>query len=140
MTSLEDVKGLQDLLARVTQANGADRDLDTDLCAVLFGATPEATADMHRHLSRGLVPLGGYPEPFHSERRNFTASLDATLALVERVLPGWDWIIQHTNGGLTIHAQLGPKREGADAFADTPALALIAAMLSALIAQSSPQT
>jgi hypothetical protein len=57
-----------------------------------------------------------------------TTSLDAALALAERVLPGWDFIVGRTNGGLTIHAQVGP---GEMQFGNTPALALCAAILRA---------
>ncbi len=59
----------------------------------------------------------------------YTASLDAAVALCERVLPGYDWIVGHTNGGLTIHAQVGQNEM---VFGETPAIALLIAILSAL--------
>ena len=58
-----------------------------------------------------------------------TTSLDAALALAERLLPGWDFVIARANGGLTIHAQLGSTEHH---FANTPALALCIAILRAL--------
>jgi hypothetical protein len=65
---------------------------------------------------------------------NPTTSLDAALALAERVLPGWDFIVGRTNGGLTIHAQVGP---GEMQFGNTPALALCIAVLRATATQPS---
>ena len=56
---------------------------------------------------------------------NYTTSLDAALTLVPEE---FDWTLGHTNSGLTIHAQVGPKIE---CFADTPALALCIAALKA---------
>lgn len=100
---------LADLLERVKGASGPDREIDR---AVYNIAVP-------RDEQRIIAPL-------------YTASLDAVVALVERKLPGWDWIIGKTNGGLTIHAQLGPESLGYICFGETPALALLAALLSAL--------
>ena len=61
-----------------------------------------------------------------------TSSLDAAVALCERVLPGYDWIVGHTNGGLTIHAQVGQNEM---VFGETPAIALLIAILTALEAR-----
>lgn len=44
---------------------------------------------------------------------------------LQHVPPGCDWIIGYTNGGLTIHAQVGPLKE---CFGDTPQQALDAAI------------
>nr|WP_287182050.1 hypothetical protein [Mesorhizobium sp.] len=44
---------------------------------------------------------------------------------ISKIPPGPDWIISHTNGGLTIHAQVGPAKE---CFGDTPQEALNAAI------------
>lgn len=38
----------------------------------------------------------------------YTASLEAAFDLASRVLPEHDWILGHTNGGLTIHCKFGP--------------------------------
>lgn len=65
-----------------------------------------------------------------------SASLDAALALVERVLPGADWRLQTAADGregfwaVLIHLQGRNMKEG-----PTAPLALLAALLSALIAQ-----
>jgi hypothetical protein len=44
---------------------------------------------------------------------------------------GFDWIIGHTNSGLTIHAEVGGRGGEYQRFAATPALALCAAALRA---------
>lgn len=59
----------------------------------------------------------------------FTASIDAALALVERLLPGWNYTF---NRG---HCELRhPKHRAKDvqAFGKTTPLAILAALLSAL--------
>lgn len=138
------------LLARVEAATGSDRELDADLWLQLTpGATREATPVNH--------PKGAYviDETRQNGRliivHSFTASLDASLALVERVLPGWkvSIFIGHLTGakdGKGSRAELhSPKRYKAHDgtgmkwpkvaacyYAPTPALALLAAMLKAL--------
>jgi hypothetical protein len=118
---------LGDLLERVEKATGPDRELDF---ALALAFTPGGYRWPDERGGAIMWPDGrgsfGVAEP-----DCLTASLDAAMALVERVLPGWDWIIGHTNGGLTVHAQLGPNEM---AFGDTAPLALLAALLKALIA------
>ena len=64
---------LADLIARLTEATGPDREIDLDLWR-LFGDLPPA---VHERWDYQTVP--------------YTASVDASLALVERVLPGKHW-------------------------------------------------
>ena len=65
-----------------------------------------------------------------------TASLDAALALVERVRPGCGWTVQRLLHDQSFTAELYvPKPRVIQHYADkgpTPALALIAALLAAL--------
>jgi hypothetical protein len=49
---------------------------------------------------------GGISHEQASRIRPFSASLDAALALAERVLPGWWWTAGRC--GLTCHASVGP--------------------------------
>lgn len=65
--------------------------------------------------------------------RAYDGSVDAALSLLEAVLPGWDWEVAKLNGGLTVHAKVGPD---ALEFSDTPARALLLAILEALISQA----
>jgi hypothetical protein len=65
---------------------------------------------------------------------NYTASLDAALALAERVLPGVMWWLSHQaviDGVKYYHAEVSSETEieGQSGYAATPALALCAAIL-----------
>ncbi|WP_195178930.1 hypothetical protein [Mesorhizobium sp. INR15] len=44
---------------------------------------------------------------------------------ISKIPPGPDWVVGYTNGGMTIHAQVGP---GQTCFGDTPQEALDAAL------------
>lgn len=109
---------LNELLERVRSATGPDRELDADLIKAL--GCHSWAGRMRYHDEQMWVDFGG---------SNITASIDAALGLVERVLPGHDYIIGHTNGGLTIHCRLGPNEME---FGATAPLAILAALLQAL--------
>ena len=110
------------------------------------GGSRALDAEVHA----ALVP-DVFFSPLVLSNQYYTSSLDAALALAERVLPGW-WF---TAGrcGLTCHASVGPDRAFIpeptlslydDGFhADlpnpsTPALALCAAILAAKEAKAPP--
>lgn len=65
----------------------------------------------------------------------YTASVDAAIALAERVLPGWHWSIYDTDGVGRCNAQMErPDFTGAEDFdgtGATPAIALLIALLRA---------
>lgn len=63
---------------------------------------------------------GGYQLVPH-----YTSSTDDAFRLLDKMYPGWDWILGKTNDGLTIHFNLGNMFE---AFGETPALAVVAAI------------
>jgi hypothetical protein len=67
-----DKEGLASLLERVRAAKGPDRQLDRDIQKALDIGPTSFTHDEFNHW------------PLH-----VTASIDASLALVERLLPGW---------------------------------------------------
>lgn len=129
---------LSDLLARVEAATGPDRELDDSLA-----------------LASGWHPPGVDPRLFSNPDTHrlyahhapaFTASLDAALALCERVLPGWRWTLDSESNregvprgkpGASVYIdQYDPDAPFHSAEAPTPALALLAAMLKALDAQA----
>ena len=74
------------LLERVEAATGPDREIDTEI-ARAFGWTPPginpALWEGKETPSWWATPGFGMPA--------YTSSLDAAIALVERVLPGWSW-------------------------------------------------
>ncbi len=66
----------------------------------------------------------------------FSSSIDAALALVERRLPGWDWMVCRA---LPNHlGTVAPPNDGGgtfDRYAPTTPLAILRALVEALIAQ-----
>lgn len=150
------------LLARVEAATGPDREIDTDLL-LATGSDPRMYGRASLNDGGKVVWKMGDGECLseavarHPARKadaaiwfqvpQYTAALDATLALCERVLPGKlyedrDWplwmpsICQLMNGNWA--ANLYRQSDGLRGHgeAKTPALALLAAMLRALIAQA----
>lgn len=134
---------LAGLLARVEAAEGADRDLDEAIALTL--------CDEHRFMQLADAPVGlgcemyrFGPHGFHSALR-VTGSLDATLGLCERVLPGWERHVRIMSNTDALGGVVEPgawERKGADfrglftANHKSPALALLGAMLRALIAST----
>lgn len=130
-------QGLAGLLARVEKAEGSDRELDAR-----FWCLGEGVKFSHLSSQREAIIFfrpGQNGSCREDGRTPYTTSLDAALALCERVLPGWlrevseqsslRWMAEVMEGG---DAEIS-----AISAAKTPALALLAAMLRALIAQSS---
>jgi hypothetical protein len=121
---------LQELLARVEKAEGPDRAIDRDLINVLG-------LDWHRGAWwRTADPL----QPWFSGwvKADVTASLDAALALVERLAmpePDFDICFRQL-GHFEVRWYMPERGHWRVASAKTPALALLAALLRALIAQT----
>lgn len=132
---------LKALVERVEAATGPDRELDAQLWCLGEGVkfshlSSQSEAIIFFRLGKnGTCREDGWPR--------YTASLDSSLALCERVLPGWKWSIQHNDAevedGPCFYARVGARRNGAWP-GKTPALALLAAMLKALVAQAAPST
>lgn len=110
---------LSELLARVEKAEAPDLELG-------------------RAAANTLLSCGVAGANFCATNGNPAASLDAALALLERVLPGCDWTISNESpiDGPGPFAWVQPAiGEGSRAYGKTPALALLAAMLTALISK-----
>lgn len=123
MTAIN-TEGLADLLARVEGASGPDRALDKAILMALGQWAPVMTN-----------------QPWTVAR--LTASLDAALALTERVLPGWTiagigqddsklWHVELREGHQTSYRRVVLSHMTLRG-SPTPALALLAALLKALI-------
>ncbi len=129
---------LTELLARVETATGADRELD-DALAVVFGWQKTEI---------------GWRDPnsvLRSDRPRFSHSIDAVLAALKRMLPGWGGEISFGQPPWAIVTS--PDYEESEDFVEekgfmfmsgaygkppaaTPALALNAALLKAKITQA----
>lgn len=136
---------LPDLLARVRAAEGPSREIDCALACALDGfwvelaAYPNQDGTILRADFCRTNEDGGWSSPGHGGDqmvRAYTASLDAALALVERVLPGWHWEVGKEPDKPLFSAWVvrddGTASSG-ETWAPTPALALLAALLTALI-------
>lgn len=121
--SAAEPSALADLLVLVEAAAGHSKDLN----AMLWPLDPSF---------RRTVPMSPEERSWRAYAApDFTASLDAALALVERVLPGLSWDLHFTLGDAPYYtANLLPPAREFYATRPTPALALLAAMLRALIA------
>jgi hypothetical protein len=142
---------LADLLARVEAAEGPNFELECSIFEALAMPTEWFGSPVTSHFRMG----GGYGFNTSDGFRHldclkapaYTASLDAALALVERVKPGWG-VRMDIHPGST-EASVEPRWKSLDVPRDqsfwaatlpTPALALLAALLKALIAEAASPT
>lgn len=134
---MPDIETLRSLLARVEVADGADRELDGRIWAATAGVTilewdgdGVLWKDEHgglRHQRDDRIPA-------------YTASIDAVVALVERVLPsGWTRVdVWNTDDVKQVTASVLPlpvPNSTSSGKAATAPLALLSALLKALIAR-----
>lgn len=130
---------LAELLAAVEMAEGPSRELDDAIAFQIDGYehyesfnpdSGESTPGLARwrHES-GAIWTGSRRDAV----RHYTSSVDAALALVERVLPGWTWRIGNTADGLDCFCRLGASIT--EHYATTAPLAILAALLRALLAK-----
>ncbi len=85
---MNSIEQLQALLERVEVATGADSSLDMDLAELL--RQPILSADeISRLKAKGLNIFSG--NLFLPSNYNFTSSIDAVLAIFEKMLPGFWW-------------------------------------------------
>lgn len=120
-----DIETLKGLLVEVRKAKGPDKFLDADISNIL---DPDVGWSV-------LWP----------DASSYTASLDAALALVTRCLPAWDVCLEIMQARVIVMLTGPDGYDGdigqmVDEEAATPALALVAACLSALIAEKEAAT
>lgn len=127
---MTDLSNLEQLLDRVVKATGADRELDRDI-ASFFGdyVKCEPRNRTWRSAPSRKGPWRTLPD--------YTSSVDAAIAFIERVLPGWaKESYEAPNEGVMVRliSPTIPSTEhwGGSRTATLP-LALVAAALSALI-------
>jgi hypothetical protein len=147
---------LDEMIERISKATGPDREIDCALHVALFGwklarlgkdydgGNECAVWTRDGELIAGFAypPWGKLDPYYHVPDVGYTASLDATIALCVRVLPGWHWHVEtiakpHTQWIAEIydHEADRPRRVKQGHSKATPALALCLAILRALTAQ-----
>lgn len=123
------------LLERLRATKEADRELDRAIYVALYREPEFMTLPggqrsknpLYRWPPESLLAMSICPE--------FSRSLDAALSLVEAKLPGWTPVV---TCGRDPHARLDPPDQAGPSAAElgvTPALALCAALVAALIGQ-----
>lgn len=145
---------LTSLRKRVEAATGADRELDARILATLLAKEPIVIVEQsplngtwcaYSLNHAGARRLWETPSPFR-QLPGVTASLDAALALVERVLPGWSWSVRRSGFGNPAGAELwdprrspggGNSHHGVNELGAAP-IAILSALLAALSAQPLP--
>lgn len=136
---------LTKLIARVEALTKADRETDIQIAVALIDAKREKNW-YHWQANRPRGTTEGTPEEYWRSRHDrcpaFTASLDAAIALTERVLPGWSWEARRSGTGdkgqATVWNPLkapGHSSEQRTFNRPTTAIALVLATLKALQAR-----
>jgi hypothetical protein len=140
---------LPELLERVKAASGPDRELGADLLWVLDHARAQAVFNnaamgMPRSYPPTLpIPAGLGRLAVRAMGADITASIDAAVALIERTLPGWRWMVRRIypeDGGGPLFCAYAEQVDGPmfSRTAPTAPLALIIALLEAKIAEDKP--
>ncbi len=139
-----DITTLQSLRDRVANAPGPDRHADTLIAHGIDGWTIKKIGGKPHFSHPEEVPVARDGKP--SNYPSYTSSIDAALALVERVLPGWedftgfnpDHYFNGKRGCAYCVLSLDDKKYSV--VAHTRPLAIILATLDALIAQAKEKT
>lgn len=129
------------LIERLEAATGPDRELD----AAIFAWSEGGRIHYFDALAKNYVwerPIDGFwirGVKSVPSTTKFTASIDAALALCERMLPGWSWKIVGEPGAVYPHCAVlrnaGKLSDVAEAFVAshrTAPLAMVSALLLAL--------
>lgn len=138
---------LEALLQRVQAATGADRQIDGELAKLAHAIPPDAQwMETNMYGQESLVwYTGGYGDYTWWHPFDYTASIDAALALVGKLLPGWRWGLIHQQGSDGPEADDGyhfwaERGDGGQEVQIGPALtaplSILTALLTALIAQN----
>lgn len=138
---------LPSLAHRVSEATGPDRELDRALLVALALPAEFVGSTILSHFDSGDGSLGcntadGWQHWSIAPIPPYTASIDAAVALFERLLPGWWWSVGRCQR--EVHCTAGPDRghplegmvDAVQAFGATPALAVLAALFADLDALS----
>jgi hypothetical protein len=134
LTTLTTLTTLQSLRDRVAKATGPDREIDRNI-AVAFNVFQERFGTLYHWCEAGSTVNPVY----NSQLPQYTSSIDAALAWVELVLPGWVLAVcsrAAPSSDLPYARLFTPDmKHQSDQSAPTAPLAIILAGLDALIAK-----
>lgn len=124
-----------ELVARLEVASGPDRQIDRQIAKAIDPTI------WKRATNWASMPCGAPPETIERDAIRwvpaYTESLDAALALAERVLPGWGFFLRKDNDGCNcglVYPEASFVTPGCGT-SPTPALALCIAILKAAISE-----
>jgi hypothetical protein len=131
---------MTDLIKRLEEAEAGSRELDALVFRRFGGPLPKEFAGYGVELTwqadgSATMPVGEMQVRYDPPA--YTTSLDAALALAERVLPGWGWEISHDDCIGNYYAWVGKDfylrgpQEHLRGIQENPALALCIAVLKA---------
>jgi len=144
---------MTDLITRLQQAEGPDGELDAEVYVSLFGG--EVRAEHYRkglageefEMLTGVSPVKTEDGWLHRKAPSCTASIDAALALIGEVLPGWGikmalpsrideveppGLVRPTVFVIWAGGKWDEKRPSATGTHKSPAIALLIALLTAI--------
>ncbi|MEN6545673.1 MAG: hypothetical protein ABFE07_06485 [Armatimonadia bacterium] len=109
---MTDLTALKELLERVEKATEPSKELNGDI-AVITGQFNPADCYRGRLDTHGDLWYGGWHRSGPAfVAPPYTSSIDACVALIEKVLPGWWWSTGRC--ALTGDASIGPDYNGPD--------------------------
>lgn len=136
-----------EILSRLKVATGPDRELDTRIWCASF--PDEKTLLFPGRIRPSEPPIWGTLRDIslegwsdweglamHVRAEHLTGSLDAAIALVERMLPGWAWTaerhFEEASSLICARWEPGVRERSFRAYAPTPPLAVLIALFMAL--------
>ncbi len=133
---------LSALIARLEAAEVGSRELDAEICVLLQYGGPNSEGAVNVRTDsdwEGDLLFEHGDDECCNTIPPVTTSLDAALALAERVLKGWAWEIRLDESGASVQAApvwwmeglAAPDEGGVSCEAAAPALALVIAILRA---------
>ena len=138
------IEALPAMIAKLEAAAGPDRDLDAEIAVALSGDPEAWVVNPSPHSIFSPVPGWWRTSDDEShEAPAFTASLDAAVSLVGRVLPEYWWLSRsdEVEGGFGNLGPIGTSPNdggpGYPSYARTAPLALCLSVLRALTSQAS---
>ena len=130
-----------EILTRLREATGPDRQLDDDIIKAVWPDAKVLHYPSYTNFQTIPIQRGG-PGSFWRKAPSWTESIDAVFALIEEILPGWNWGIYKIAAEVFI-CDLSPPPTHPNCIMDvvaegqkcTAPLAALTALLTALEAQ-----